>query len=1261
MFRIYRHAADGPLESEECYYFDTVEPLFTDPRIQFLLAEPHTALSEESKLQGNVVEIGPRLEIETPFSSEAVQICKTVGINVTRIERSMRYVVPDAESAHYTVAEMDHLTEMVYETPLSSFATGKIRAALEYIDILTGGEDTLRAANERYGLGMDAWDITHWTAVFQRLGFNPSDAALLHLGNANSEHSRHWFWQGIHEIEGITVPESLMDLAKTPWKRNPGITRTAFRDNAGVMRGHSVEVLLPRKPGVPSSYERRWASVEISATAETHNHPTMVEPFAGAATGTGGRIRDNRAVGRGGLVHAGTAAYCVGLLHIPGYHIPGESEGPVSDRYASPLRILIEGSNGISRYNNEIGEPLIGGFCRSFGQNVGGSWLEYVKPILYSGGLGRVFDGHVAKHAPKTGMHVVQPGGPMYPIGVGGGSASSLGGGSSSLELDRKSVQRGNAEYENRANRVIQTCAEMLDGNPIQSIHDQGAGGPANVLTELAEPAGAKIDIAKITLGDTTMSFAEAWVAEAQERYGVLIAPEDLERFKAICERERVNCDVAGEITGDGRITVWDSRDGSVPVDLPLADFLSELPRKRFTTERITRKLMPLTVPSDLTVRAALEMTLKQLAVCSKAFKLRKSDRSVTGLVALQPCVGPKHLPVANAGVTAHSYFGYTGAATAIGENPNRLLIDAAAGTRMIFWEMLSNLACVRISNLEDIACRLNWMWPAKLRGEAAFIFEAARTACETMIALGIRGDGGKDSSSLSAKVGDQVVPSPGSLVVKGYAPVPDIHDIVTPDLMGDGVIGFLDLGDGLNRLGGSAFAQALGQLGNVCPDIEPDLMGRAFDALQTMIAEGCITAYHDRSDGGLITALVEMCIAGNRGARINLRQHEDILAHLFSEEAGMLFEIPDAHFTRVSEILDEYQLDTYTRMLGRSGKEFGGSLMIAHAGETVLEESIVTLRQWWEATSDELEKQQTNPATLAQEVRSYVDTRLPMYWAPALPLLRASSRKPKVAILREEGSNGDREMAAAMMEAECEPHDVAMSDIVDGRVTSLAAYDGLALVGGFSFADTFGSAKGWAASILFEPRIRKMFDAFYERKNTFSLGVCNGCQLMALLGWLPHRGLPEASQPRLLANTSGRFESRFPTVRIMPSPSIFLTGMEDAVIGVHVAHGEGRFFFPDESVAKEVQQKSLAPIVYVDSTGRSTEEYPYNPNGSPGGIAALCSEDGRHLAMMPHPERCFLTWQMPYLPSALGLTKNSRYSPWMRLFRNARDWSLQQ
>jgi len=741
-----------------------------------------------------------------------------------------------------------------------------------------------------------------------------------------------------------------------------------------------------------------------------------------------------------------------------------------------------------------------------------------------------------------------------------------------------------------------------------------------------------------------------------------LITPERIEEIKSICEREKVNCEILGEVTGDGRFIVHDEKDDSTPVNLNLAKVLGNMPQKTFKDERMDYSLKPLEWPEGLSVEEALSRVLRDLAVGSKRFLTNKVDRSVTGLIARQQCCGPLQLTVADVAVIAQSHFGLTGAATSIGEQPIKMLVNPKAGARMAVGEALTNIVWAQISRLQDIKCSANWMWAPKLPGEGAALYDAVCAMRDLMIRLGIAVDGGKDSLSMATRVGDEIVKSPRELVISAYATMPDITKVVTPDIKkpGHSQLIFIEIATRQARLGGSALAQVYGQVGDESPDVDdPDMLQRAFQAIQKLISENFILAGHDISDGGIITTLLEMAFAGNCGLNIRLDGPWTPLERLFSEELGAVIECHGSDVRNVLEMLDSFGLRS--TLIGETTEE--KKILVTYHSQKVLESSMCVLREWWEETSYHIERLQMNSRCADEERKNIFDRKGPSYIIPFKPkptpaLLLEARDKPEVAILREEGSNGDREMTSAFYQAGFSPWDVTMTDLIRGRIT-LERFRGLITVGGFSYADVPESAKGWAAAIRFNERLRKMFDDFYHRPDTFSLGVCNGCQLFALLGWVPWLGIPDPKQPRFIQNLSGRFESRWVTVKILESPAVMFRGMTDSTLGVWVAHGEGRLHFPDSTLTDEIILKKLIPLAFVDDEGRVdgriSQSYPFNPNGSPFGMAGLCTTDGRHLAMMPHPERAFLKWQWAWMPG--DLKDRLEASPWIQMFQNAREW----
>ncbi|MDI6800557.1 MAG: phosphoribosylformylglycinamidine synthase [Thermodesulfovibrionales bacterium] len=1246
-----------------------------------------------------IFEVGPRMNFTTAWSANAVSICHAVGLTkIKRIERSRRYklirsqillepasspIHPFTDSPIHEFLSLvhDRMTECPYPEPLKNFDTGVIPEPVKIIPLIERGRAALNEINKEMGLGLDEWDIDYYYNLFVNdLKRNPTNVECFDLSQSNSEHSRHWFFRGKLIIDGEEIQESLMQIVKEPYKKNPGNSIIAFKDNSSAINGYTIKTIVPSNPSAPSSFKEKDSTYHIIFTAETHNFPTGVAPFPGAETGTGGRIRDVHATGKGSLVIAGTAAYCVGNLFIPDYPLPWEHGSLIYPKnLASPLQIEIEASNGASDYGNKFGEPLIQGFTRSFGLRLpDGERREWIKPIMFTGGVGQIDATHTEKDAPQKGMAVVKAGGPAYRIGMGGGAASSMISGENIEELDFNAVQRGDAEMENKLNRVIRACVEMGKNNPIVSIHDQGAGGNCNVVKEIIHPAGAKIDIRKIIIGDNTLSVLEIWGAEYQEQDALLIHSSSINMFKQLCAREKLPVAIIGDITEDGFIRLYDSNDNSIVEDLNLEKVLGHMPQKTFNLDRIPTRTQPLHLPHDITISEAIDRVLRMLSVGSKRFLTNKVDRSVTGLIARQQCAGPLQLTVSDVAVTAQSHFGLTGAAISIGEQPIKGLINPAAMARMSVGEALTNIVWAKISSLQDIKCSANWMWASKLSGEGARLYDAAIAMRDIMIDLGIAVDGGKDSLSMAAMVThpdrqNETVKAPGTLVISAYAPCPDITKVITPDIKkhGKSRLIYIDLGNGKNRLGGSAIAHCYKQVGDESPDVDnAQLLKDAFNTIQELVDKELILSGHDRSDGGLITTLLEMAFAGNCGLDIDLRQKTDdrkqmteneILAILFSEELGLVIEyLPDKE-DEIVAILGKFSVPC--QIIGRTLSEKKIKVnLITHAASriTIFDEDMRKLRAVWEETSHRLDMLQANPGCVIEERESIYDRQCPSCrisfdpeQTPDVILKRKS--KPAVAIIREEGSNGDREMASAFYAAGFEPWDVTMTDLLNDKI-DLSSFKGIAFVGGFSYADVLDSAKGWAATIRSNKKIYEQFQRFYDRPDTFSLGVCNGCQLTALLGWLPWQGVNDDRQPRFIHNKSGRFESRFATVKILESPSIMLKGMEDSVLGIWVAHGEGLAHFPDKKILDEAIKKNLAPIRYVDDAGEITEKYPFNPNGSPYGITALCSPDGRHLSMMPHPERVFLKWQWAWMPE--DMKKEIKASPWLMIFQNARQWT---
>lgn len=1245
----------------------------------------NTLFTDEIKHCTILIEIGPRLNFSTPYSTNAVSICHSIGLtSVIRIERSIRYLIVLNTNDKILLTNIrkkfinvlhDKMTELHYEEPINSFDLTITPQPWTEVPILEHGRKALEKVSEELGLSFDDWDLDYYTNLFcSKLQRNPTTVECFDLAQSNSEHSRHWFFKGRMIIDGIEKKESLIDMVMSTQNFSNSNNVIKFSDNSSAILGYKVNLLLPKQSNQPSSFSTHASTRHIVFTAETHNFPTGVAPFSGAATGTGGRIRDVHATGRGSHVIAGTAAYSFGNLNIPGYVLPWEDKTfDYPSNFALPVDVAVEASNGASDYGNKFGEPVVLGFARSFGMRLpNGERREWVKPIMFSGGIGSIDAAFIKKFDPQKGMMVVKIGGPVYRIGVGGGSASSVHvQGDQKAELDFNAVQRGDAEMEQKLNRVIRACIELGDKNIICSIHDQGAGGNGNVLKEIVEPSGAVIYCDRFQLGDPTLTTLELWGAEYQESDAILIKNNDQKILEQISFREKCPVSFVGEVIGNGRIILKEKQNEERhPVDLELEHVLASMPRKVFQMKKYYPLLKPISLPAALSVQLALERVLRLPSVASKRYLTNKVDRSVTGLIAQQQCVGPLHTPLADMAVIALSYFEPVGSATSIGEQPIKGLLDPSAGARMSVAEAVTNLMFAHISSLQDCKCSGNWMWAAKLSGEGAALYDACQAMCETMKILGIAIDGGKDSLSMAARIGKETVKAPGTLVVSIYAPCPDINAVITPDLKcpnGKGYLLYIDLSSGKGRLGGSALAQCFNQLGDNTADLDnPKLLKDAFEVTQSLIRNNKLISGHDVSDGGVITCLLEMAFAGNCGISVNIENNSgSILSILFGEEVGWVVEVKEQDVKSVVEAYESRGIPC--QYIGYSS-DFADNAMVTVSvnNEIVLKNKMVILRDMWEETSFQLEFRQTNPSCVTQEKNGLSHRTAPPFHISfdipeCINKFVVKSANPQVAVIREEGTNGDREMVASLHMAGFEVWDVTMSDLLSGTVR-LDNFRGLIFPGGFSYADVLGSARGWAAGLLFHHELEEQFNAFYNRPNTFSLGVCNGCQLMALLSWVAPRQDESGKRKQgalLTHNISERFESRFVAVRIEKSKSIMMRGMEDSILGVWVAHGEGRFTFHDEYVQSSVISENLVALTYVDDQGQPTTAYPFNPNGSIAGMAGICSPDGRHLAMMPHPERCVFPWQWAWMP--YKWKKTMKVSPWIKMFRNAYEWCLEQ
>nr|XP_027213308.1 phosphoribosylformylglycinamidine synthase-like isoform X1 [Penaeus vannamei]XP_027213309.1 phosphoribosylformylglycinamidine synthase-like isoform X1 [Penaeus vannamei]XP_027213310.1 phosphoribosylformylglycinamidine synthase-like isoform X1 [Penaeus vannamei] len=1221
-------------------------------------------LAVDAPSKQTIVEIGPRLSFTTAWSTNAVSICHAAGLpTVSRLERAHRYLFTTSEELTSEIRQKilaaihDPMTEQEYKTPLETFELEVLTEAWSEVDVLGRGKEALKEVNDAMGLAFDGWDLEYYTDMFKtKVGRNPTTVELFDLAQSNSEHSRHWFFKGEYLLEGEKLPRSLLDMVIAT--NSPDTTHAnnviAFSDNSSGIKGWKAAVLVPSDPSKSSEVKVEERLRHLIFTAETHNFPTGVAPFSGATTGTGGRIRDVQAAGRGGHVVAGTAGYCFGNLHIPGYKLPWEDETEYPSNFATPLEVAIEASNGASDYGNKFGEPVIAGFARSFGMQIGtgeeSERREWIKPIMFSGGIGTLDDAMVSKHAPEKGHRVVKLGGPVYRIGVGGGAASSVQvQGDNAAARDLGAVQRGDPEMEQKLNRVIRGCLEMVDQNPILAIHDQGAGGNANVLKELMEGAGGTIFTQAFSLGDPTLSTLEVWGAEYQESNAILAHPDRMAALARLAARERCPVDVVGVITGDDKVRLVEGpfedatdapsnpSDVRHPVDLHLDWVLGKMPKKVFHWTKERTQPPPLNLGDTVEVREALERVLRLPAVASKRYLTNKVDRSVTGLVAQQQCVGPLHTPLADVAVIAASYFSKEGAATSIGEQPLKVLVEPRSGARLTVLEALANLAAAPITHIKDIKCSANWMWAAKLPGEGWALYEACEAMCEVMKAVGVGVDGGKDSLSMAARVGGQrVVKAPGDLVVSAYAPCTDVTKVLTPDLKspgseGKGTLVWVRPAPAHARLAGSALAQVYGQLGRDCPDVDAHEISafvEAFKVIQLLNQESKILAIHDISDGGLVTCLLEMAIAGWGGLAVDLPpapappptsqdKAPATLAALFSEEVGWVLEV---EASEASSVVQRFQAAGVPGACSLGETTDAGpqaKITVKVDGQETVNLTVLEASRLWEETSYRLETRQANPDCARAEfegvaTRTHHAYHVPFTYRDFVMGPNALAPYPRVAVVREEGSNGDREMVSALLQAGFRVDDVTMTDLVAGGAR-LEAFRGVVFPGGFSYADVLGSAVGWAAAIRGGEGLRAALEAWRNRATSFSLGVCNGCQLMALLGWLdPSEAkdevtaaeVPAAPSVRLARNTSGRFESRWSRVLVEESKSVLLKGMGGAKMGVWVAHGEGQFTYRSKGVLPQLEKSGCVALRYLDDRDSVTEEYPMNPNGSQGGVA---------------------------------------------------------
>lgn len=1225
---------------------------------------------------GRLFLVLPRFGTISPWSSKASDIARNCGLaKIERIERGIAYYVTGelSEADAQTVAARLHdrmtqlvLNELEEASALFSHAQPK---PLTVVDILAGGRAALEKANLELGLALAEDEIDYLVKSFVEMGRNPHDVELMMFAQANSEHCRHKIFNASWDIDGQAQDKSLFGMIKNTYEMHREGVLSAYKDNAAVMKGYVAGRFYPNAE--TRQYSASEEPVHILMKVETHNHPTAIAPFPGASTGSGGEIRDEGATGRGAKPKAGLVGFTVSNLNIPGFEQPWEVPYGKPERIVTPLDIMIEGPLGGAAFNNEFGRPNLAGYFRTFEQAIatprGEEVRGYHKPIMIAGGMGNIREDHVQKGEISVGAKLIVLGGPAMLIGLGGGAASSMATGASAADLDFASVQRENPEMERRCQEVIDRCWQMGENNPIKFIHDVGAGGISNALPELINDGGrgGRFQLRNVPNDEPGMSPLEIWCNESQERYVMSVDAADFETFKAICERERCPFAVVGEATEEKQLTVADSHFGNNPVDMPLEVLLGKPPRMHRSVTR-EAELGDDFAAAGLDLTESTERVLRHPAVASKNFLITIGDRTITGLVARDQLVGPWQVPVADCAVTATSFDVYTGEAMAMGERTPLAVIDAPASGRMAIGETITNLAAASIDKISEIKLSANWMAAAGHPGEDARLYDTVKAVgMELCPALGITIPVGKDSMSMKTRWQDgdaeKSVTSPMSLIISGFAPVNDVRKTLTPQLRldkGETDLIVIDLGRGKNRMGGSILAQVNGQIGRAAPDVDDAEDMKAFFAvIQGLNADGHLLAYHDRSDGGLMATVVEMAFAGKCGLDLNLDaladSRDELTAALFNEELGAVIQVRCAATPEVLAQFSAAGLEDCVAVIGQPASS--ADIVLSFNGERVYSAQRRNLQRIWSETSYRIQRMRDNADCADQEYDGLLEDNpglsvklsFDVNDNIAAPYIKKGVR-PQIAILREQGVNGQVEMAAAFDRAGFAAVDVHMSDILSGRI-SLEQFKGLVACGGFSYGDVLGAGEGWAKSILFNARARDGFQAFFERKDSFALGVCNGCQMMSNL----HELIPGTEfWPHFVRNRSEQFEARVAMVQVQESQSIFLQGMAGSRMPIAIAHGEGHAEFESEEALLEADLSGTVALRFVDNLGKVTESYPANPNGSPRGITGLTSRDGRVTIMMPHPERVFRAVQNSWRPDEW-----EEDGGWMRMFRNARVW----
>ena len=1277
--------------AEFAHFAQLNEALAADEEIVLQQLLTYGPTIEEHSPEGQFILVTPRPGTISPWSSKSTDIAHNCGLTkVERLERGLAYYITLNADTALTSDQEAKLISLLHDRMMESIFSdfddadklfvsaepGKLTA----IDIENGGKNALVQANIELGLALAEDEVNYLFENFSKLGRNPHDIELYMFAQANSEHCRHKIFNADWTIDGEQQPKSLFKMIRNTHEVNPDFVLSAYKDNAAVMVGNKGGRFFPNPE--TNVYGYHHEDIQVLMKVETHNHPTAISPYPGAATGSGGEIRDEGATGIGSKPKAGLVGFSVSNLRIPNFEQPWETDFGKPNRIVSALDIMMEGPLGGAAFNNEFGRPAILGYFRTYEEQVnsfnGSEVRGYHKPIMLAGGLGNIRDEHVQKGDIVVGANLIALGGPAMNIGLGGGAASSMASGQSAENLDFASVQRENPEMERRCQEVIDKCWQLGDDNPILFIHDVGAGGLSNAFPELVSDGGrgGVFELRNVPNDERSMAPHEIWCNESQERYVLAVSDEQLALFTKICDRERAPFAVVGRATEEEHLTVTDEHfandeELNTPIDLPLDVLLGKTPKifKNVTSKTAAGDELPL---ADITLADAADRILSLPTVAEKTFLITIGDRSVTGMVNRDQMVGPWQVPVADCGVTASALDSYHGEAMSLGERTPVALLNFGASARLAVGESLMNIAGTDIGDLNRIKLSANWMSPAGHPGEDAGLYEAVKAIGEELCpALGLTIPVGKDSMSMRTQWdenGEQKsVTSPMSLIITAFGVVEDIRKTVTPQLrtdLGDTRLVAIDLSKGKNRLGGSCLAQVYKQLGSETPDVDcPETLKGFFNAMQTLVREEKLIAYHDISDGGLFTTVCEMAFAGHTGVDVDLSKLPgDDVPVLFSEELGAVIQIRENDVDAIHAILAEHGVLDCCNDIGRLNNE--DTIRFSRNGEVVLENSRTYYRTTWAQTTFKMQSLRDNPECAEQEHGVKFDTEDPGLQADlsfdinediVADLIAKdaassseSASNPRVAILREQGVNSHVEMAAAFDRAGFVAIDVHMSDILSGR-TDLANFNGLVACGGFSYGDVLGAGEGWAKSILFNKNAKAMFKAFFEREDTFSLGVCNGCQMMSNLKEI----IPGSDAwPRFVQNKSERFEARFSLVEIQESPSVLFKGMAGSVMPIAVSHGEGRTEFSSDEAIDAANNSGTVSMRYINNYGDVTETYPANPNGSVDGITSLTTTDGRVTIMMPHPERVFRTVANSWHPDSWG-----EDSPWVRMFRNARKF----